>query len=286
MSVQGSSNGQQDINSDPAELALSTAVDVLLFGISNEEETAKQPPARHERVAQKALRRLLLRHAQLKIISTFTRSQLRGGKDKAQSAIVAADKSEEDPNLIAYRLAVTDLFVEKALAYLEDQASLYSRAGQWSFAGALVIIASGIAAAAIQIFDPGRADAGTWLALTSRFTQAFTFYGMIVLGAVGLSRFSRAMLDQAERLLERRHAVRQGRLFVHLSDGRISLEQMEKAFNWNVSQANAFGGLSTDAKAPWGAALEAVARTVPETVKQIAQAKFSPASESKENESK
>jgi len=60
------------------------------------------------------------------------------------------------------------------------------------------------------------------------------------------------MLDQAERLLERRHALRQGRLFVHLHNGDLTIDDMEKAFQWNVTQPNAFSHMSTDAKAPWG----------------------------------
>jgi hypothetical protein len=99
------------------------------------------------------------------------------------------------------------------------------------------------------------------------FSRGFTAYGMAVLVAVMLWRYGKAMLDQCERIMERRHALRQGRLFVHLNDGHLDIDEMEKAFNWNQSQSNAFAHLKDDAQAPWGAVAKELARSVPELVK-------------------
>lgn len=105
-----------------------------------------------------------------------------------------------------------------------------------------------------------------WIDLLGKFIRGFTFYGLLVLAAVRVWGFSKAMLDQAERLFERRHAVRQGKLYVHLKGGEIkTIEEMEKAFGWNLEQPNAFAGIATDAKAPWGA----VFATLPELVKTL-----------------
>ena len=115
-------------------------------------------------------------------------------------------------------------------------------------------------------------ESPSWIRLLSSFARAFTFYGFLVLSAVTLWRFGRAMLDQSERLHDRRHALRQGRLFVHLRDGDVSIEEMERAFAWNLAQANAFANILTDAKAPWGAALAELFKAVPELVKVGADA--------------
>lgn len=170
--------------------------------------------------------------------------------------IIKEQKKEVTSEFKAYKHAITDLFVEKAITYLEEKANKYSRLGNVAYIIGLFIILVGIGIAASQylygkdILDSVKAQG--WEIITTRFVLAFTFYGFIVLAAVGLWRFGRAMLDQAERLLERRHALRQGRLFVHLHDGELSIEDMEKAFQWNVNNYNAFSEMNTDAKAPWG----------------------------------
>jgi hypothetical protein len=104
-------------------------------------------------------------------------------------------------------------------------------------------------------------------AFASHFVSSFTFYGFVVLLAVTAWRFGKAMLDQSERLYEKRHAVRQGRLYVHLKDGKLNIEELEKAFLWNVSQPNAFSDISTDAKAPWGSVVNDSLKAVPEIVR-------------------
>ncbi len=193
------------------------------------------------------------------------------------------DKESEflPPHLRAYRLAVTDLFVEKAIAYLEKHARPYKFMGYAANASALLIIFLGTCLAVIQMLGikihwlPRAVDLEIisqgkslpWTVVFSVFAKGFTAYGMVVLVSVALSRYGKAMHDQAERLMERRHALRQGRLFVHLNDGRLSVDQMEKAFNWNQSQSNAFANLKTEAQAPWGVVAKEIARNIPEILK-------------------
>jgi hypothetical protein len=127
-----------------------------------------------------------------------------------------------------------------------------------------------VPSAQLSVVAPAPAVAGatqTWIDLLRRFILAFTAYGLIVLTAVALARGARACLDQRERLLAKRHSLRQGRLYLHLTGGRVTIEDMERAFNWNHEQHNAFTHMPTDAKAPWGTVLEEIVKIVPELVK-------------------
>lgn len=92
----------------------------------------------------------------------------------------------------------------------------------------------------------------TFSGFLSHFVASFTFYGFLVLFSVTQWRYGRALMDQAERLRQKRHALRQGRLFVHLRDGELTIDELEKAFSWNLSTGNAFGNIPTEASAPWG----------------------------------
>ncbi len=196
-----------------------------------------------------------------------------------------------------YRLSVTDLFVEKAINLLDDQAKLYKKIGVWAFSVAMVIIVIGTIIAAIQsnvipidgmqnyqsnnmpVVDSklvnstnlkdymDSQESFVMMNAFMSFVKSFTFYGLLVLSAVFLKRYGKAVLDQAERIHDRRHALRQGRLYIHLRDGSIkSVEELEQAFNWNSSQNNAFADINTEAQAPWGNALKDVVNIIPKVV--------------------
>lgn len=294
------------------------AINVLLEAGKKAElknDSSESEFGHHEKVARKVFRRLLLRNAQLSLLTELTQRHFSNNQEIAEKITIILDrevqdkfeqdpeeqtKSEQDRNqnielqesqeqdkskldseeknkseqgkdeqnkennntnnnseLHVYKHAITDLFVEKALTYLEEKADYYSKFGRMAYYLGLAVIIGGIGISAFQYFHytlhPDSYKYLAWGEIVTRFILAFTFYGFIVLAAVGLWRFGRAMLDQAERLLERRHALRQGRLFVHLHNGDLSIEEMEKAFNWNVNKPNAFGDMNTDAKAPWGA---------------------------------
>lgn len=195
-----------------------------------------------------------------------------------------------------YKLSVTDLFVEKAIHLLDVQAKQYKKFGMLAFAIASMIIVIGAFIAATQanvipidivksynnnmpVVDSSLIteknlkdymDSQESFALINAFmsfAKSFTFYGLLVLSAVFLKRYGKASLDQAERIHDRRHALRQGRLYIHLKDGNIkSVEELEKAFNWNSSQNNAFADINTEAQAPWGNALKEVVNIIPKVV--------------------
>lgn len=193
---------------------------------------------------------------------------------------------ESERNLRVYRLATTDLFVEKAIAYLEEDSASYVKRGIMLFSVTLLFIFLGFAFSGyVFLWKPDVLDTEgshklfsiledyiqaqrAWSDLARSFVKGFTFYGFIVLLAVFCARLGKAMMDQAERLRERRHSLRQGRLYIHLSNGEVTIEEIEKAFDWNVSKGNAFGSIQTEASAPWGGVIKEALKAIPEIFKK------------------
>ncbi|MEO5353124.1 MAG: hypothetical protein H7835_07935, partial [Magnetococcus sp. XQGC-1] len=285
----------------------------------------------HASISADVYQRLLLRHTVLvitiKLVQEDHRISKVGNCDEFTkksfpdySILDPAIKPKIDQGAVAYRLAVTDLFVEKAIAYLEKQANEYKMYGKILYVCAMITVVFGVclsvfthlnasdsklhieelsklseifienkesffsqsigkiqhepkAEAAkqntkdlVELFKIIMKDKEYLVAqvrndMVASFVRAFTMYGMIVLTVVGFSRYGKAMLDQSERLFEKRHALRQGRLFVHLNSGELTIEELEKAFNWNQTQPNAFGEMPTDSSAPWGSVVNEVVKT-------------------------
>lgn len=188
-------------------------------------------------------------------------------------------KDSVNPAVRAYKLATTDVFVEKAIAFLEVDSDKYRFRGTLSFIVASIVIVIGIVISFVQVHpelfeqykDVQKHAPANWLEFTVSFSKSFTFYGLLILLVVGLWRLGRAMLDQAERLKERRHALRQGRLYVHLNDGELNPDELDKAFAWNKSGGNAFGDIPTEASAPWGAVFKEAFKAFGETFKKSAE---------------
>lgn len=181
--------------------------------------------------------------------------------------------------LRSYKLATTDLFVEKAIAFLEEDYRHYVIKSNWLFLLAFIAIVIGIIVSYVKLnelesswhiiaYAISRNDI-SWFKLVSGFIKSFTFYGFIVLFAVFCVRLGKAMVDQAERLRERRHSLRQGRLYIHLSNGEVTVEDLEKAFDWNVTKGNAFGNMPTEASAPWGSVIKEALKAIPEAFKKV-----------------
>lgn len=188
-----------------------------------------------------------------------------------------------EKKLRVYRLATTDLFVEKAISYLEEDYNRYVLHGIALFSAGFASIFIGIVTSFASFFF-GRSSGSANFAgnivdilhgrqlfpheFISVFVKGFTFYGFLVLFAVACSGLGKAMMDQAERLRERRHSLRQGRLYIHLSNGEVTIEEIEKAFDWNVSKGNAFANIKVEASAPWGGVIKEALKTLPEIFKR------------------
>ncbi len=216
---------------------------------------------------------------------------IKKAKDDGKSLeCCCVNKPDQDHNSLAYRLATTDLFVEKAIIYLEKDYEDYKSWGKSLTKLSFLPLVIGVLVSAFigyylyfphvlsQFFPlpspppPPSPDklseclAGIvcfiqlnnsdWPGIVSKFVAAFTFYGFLVLVSVSCWRHTKVMMDQLERLKERRHSLRQGRLFIHLNEGKVSIDELEKAFEWNVSRGNAFATMQTEASAPWGSVVK------------------------------
>ncbi len=191
-----------------------------------------------------------------------------------ESILKAEENDHIPPHTRAYNLAVTDLFVEKALVYLNRKARLYSRQGFFLITVSFISIIAGAITAFISLKYPetsrltlSNSTTLNWQHIITSFTKSFTFYGLIILIAVYAGRMGKALFDQAERMKDRRHALRQGRLYVHLNGGKLTIDELDKAFNWNTSQSNAFFHFNPEAQAPWGNMFKEMMITLRETAK-------------------
>jgi len=303
----------------------------------------------HDDVTKKVFRRLTLRHSILSHVECLTKqhdahryweAELKNGKTCKEFKYLSRNTHPKQPegnhsygflpaDVRAYNLAVTDLFVEKALTYLSRKARGYERASKVFFIAAIVAVSFAILTAYLtqrnlQIawdflpkltdrphdnaamspenivnatltafrdttalttsnvvtatnFEPlfNRAIKGLIsleiLRFASVFIRSFTFYGLIIIFSVYCYRMSKALIDQAERIKDRRHSLRQGRMFVHLNGGRLSIKELETAFNWNSNPENAFSHINPDAQAPWGNVVKELMQTLRETAKTSAE---------------
>jgi hypothetical protein len=262
-------------------------------------------------IAKVVFNRLMLRHAMLLKLEEIEHNYIvhKSMESKKNSGFAETIKTTNglygmtsgqsqkiNRNIRAYSLATTDLFVEKAIAYLEVDYGKYIFNGRLLFFFGYASILTGIGLSIHQtlpfilgqsqppshdnlmtiissipagwngdlkqiiLYETNRA----WREVLSTFIRAFTLYGMLVLFAVGCWRLGKAMMDQAERLRERRHSLRQGRLFIHLNNGEVTVDDLEKAFDWNVSKGNAFANIPTEASAPWGGVIKEMIKAIPE----------------------
>ena len=265
----------------------------------------------HTRISERTRSRLdarnqLVQREYEKTRKLFQEVDLQAHESTVQAdQIVSSSTQNADFNKkVAYHLAVTDLFVEKALAYLENQEKQYKRHGNILFILALFSITFGVIVADCQMFPEGfickwlsaqysghfnsvfppindngetilsnliKAKQGDalWGFVALSVVRAFAIYGIIALIAAALLKQGKAFLDQAERIAEKMHALRQGRLFVHLRFGKeITIDDFEKAFNWNLSQENAFTNMSTESGVLSDATIKAIAEAITATVKK------------------
>ena len=200
--------------------------------------------------------------------------------DPLQSKIIEnlPDLNKNLSNAVQYRLAMTDVFVEKAQLHLEIRAASYKKWGYFMYFMTIVlflvstVLSVGRMLNLLGSTNPIPSSGHPWIDLLTKFILAFTAYGFVVITAVALARGARSCLDQRERLLSKRHSLRQGRLYVHLTGGNLTIAEMERAFDWNHSQSNAFTDMQVDTKAPWGSLAGEAVRAVPEIVKAGADA--------------
>lgn len=157
------------------------------------------------------------------------------------------------------KIVLTDLYVEKDIGVQTERAKLYRLQGDWLFAFSAFILFCAFVFASHQLMhwklfvDLGVdviSEPKDWKGLVYFSIKSITVYGIAVLLAVTLWRQGKAKLDQAERIFEKRRTNRVVRLFVHLNDGELTIDQLEKLLAWSNVESTAFSNIKADGKAP------------------------------------
>lgn len=177
--------------------------------------------------------------------------------------LLAATKELVDrgvPN--AFALATVDVFVEKAQSQLTLRAKTCMRAGIGTAFAALLLMGLGVwlmpiltqnvfadlapltHAAKEGATQPSGSQAAA--VIVSAIFRASTVSGFYIGAIVFLIFLSRAFLHEMIVIYQRRHALRFGRLAVYLRAEKITVSELEEAFNWNAEYRSAFMDIRAD----------------------------------------
>jgi len=149
-------------------------------------------------------------------------------------------KSHDIKNSVS--LAATDVFVEKAQKLLSRRA-LWNMilGGVMSVMTFIMLILASIWLYELNIIGEiskyGRLDNLLFTLLVLKATTAGAIFGAATYFAIALSR---AFLHEGTVLYSRRHALRFGRLYVYLVEGKVEFKDLEEAFKWNAEFTSAF----------------------------------------------
>jgi len=149
-----------------------------------------------------------------------------------------------------FALAATDLFVEKAQRVLTRR---YHRLLAMGIIASIVtfgVLAFAVTVAFVQLRDPIDDNVLTSkYALVLRVFQATALAAFILVAVKLLISFSRSFFHEAITLVERRHALRFGRLYVYLRRGEVADSMLEEAFQWNKDARTSFLDIRPEAVA-------------------------------------
>lgn len=152
-----------------------------------------------------------------------------------------------DGDAACFRLAATDVFVEKAQRLLSHRAQILMLFGIIS---AIVSVAGMLAVGWYVaygngvVIPPGSTENPGYLAL--HILKASSAGALVTAAFYLLVSLTRALLHEATTLYSRRHSLRFGRLYVYLKKGSVSFEELEKAFQWNAEYKSAFKDIKSD----------------------------------------
>lgn len=185
-----------------------------------------------------------------------------------------------------FTLATVDVFVEKAQRELTTRAEQYRWWGSATAVGAfaLMILAAlvlfvpivlGFLSPPKEVAQPHLLAVGQrtdWGAVVVSLVRYSTL-GAFVVGAIMYLVFiSRALLHEMVVLYQRRHALRFGRLFIYLHPDKISVTELQAAFNWNAEYRSAFKDIRAEklVQLPAGRTVEFAAELA-EMVRELAK---------------
>lgn len=154
-------------------------------------------------------------------------------------------------------LAAIDLFVEKAQLRLTERGGRHQRLG--NFYGTLVfsVLLWAVAFLLCTVPDP-KLGADTWAAVVARILWSGAVVGLFLGAAFFLGSLAQSHLHESTTLLNKRHVVRLGRLFLYLKfqgeSGRnlsaarraLTVEDMERAFGSVHETSTAFRNIKPE----------------------------------------
>lgn len=181
--------------------------------------------------------------------------------------------------LEAKNLVLTDLFVQKDVSILEKRAKLFIMLGFFLYVIALVTFAFAAFVAFVKVMTKSSEHIINikdsfylvdWSVPVQGFIISFTFYGLLILLGVTAWKQAKAYFDQAERLYSKRRINRFLRLYIHINNAKMTLDEMKDILALSESR-NAFTDIKTEAKAPWGNVINDLIKSNTEIVKSMTQ---------------
>lgn len=155
-----------------------------------------------------------------------------------------SDHSIANQQDVLLRLAVVDLFVEKA------QAVLSARARRMMIAGAIASTVAVLALSALGIYIAfPTTETPTDLSTNSlilRVVAAISLGAIVLVAVKYLIALARSFFHEGVTLLSRRHSLRFGRMYIYLNPDKMDLDQMLRAFDWNRGGESSFLDIRPD----------------------------------------
>jgi hypothetical protein len=146
---------------------------------------------------------------------------------------------------VRYLLASLDKFVDEAQGVLTQRAGVYHTFGAVSFVGAIAVlhIAGALAWATFRGITMDLGDNPTQFIILRIFAAlavATAIYAIVK----SLISFGKSFFHEATRLLDRRHALRFGRLYMYLKRENFDFNELEGAFQWHRESQTIFQEIS------------------------------------------
>lgn len=173
-----------------------------------------------------------------------------------------------------FALASTDLFVEKAQRVLTRRYRTLFAMGVVVTSLTLLILGLAVYLATAQLGHPVDPEVrGSNQALALRIFHATAFTAFLLVAVKLLVAMSRSFFHEALSLVERRHALRFGRLYVYLKKGEVEDEWLEEAFQWNKESRTSFLDMKPEvvAETLLHRIVEAFGKLPPETIKALSE---------------
>lgn len=170
-----------------------------------------------------------------------------------RKALLLAAARDLDENRVpeAFKLAATDIFVEKAQRYLTIRGRyLYLFGGAIALAALLTMVSGAVFLYRVDVLgllhtkeSVAKVDPAFLTVLVLKATSAG---GLVVAAIYFLVSLSRALLHEATVLFNRRHSLRFGRLFVYLMSEKMTRDDLVAVFNWNAEFSTAFKDIQAE----------------------------------------